>query len=352
MSNDKVLFYIYTTISCNLSCVHCYVPSSPNFVIKNELSTEEFKKIIDFAERRKVREIRLTEGEPLIRKDILDIINYVISKNILVTIETNGLLIDNNFLNSIKDLSKVYVSVSLDGPKEVHEKIRGKDTFERVLRSLYLLKEYKVNRTIITTLVEKKWIYDEKFNEFVKLIQDLSPNLWYVHVWVSPAGRGKLIKTNIYDIYNAIKLLYSLRVRLKLNIVLNVPPAVIPEEFTEHMLNDNLLNLGCRFWRIAGFSSNGNVSICHRFTLFPEMRAGNLRNSSLDDIFNHKLLNIKKMKLKGICGKCLIRDLCNGFCRADAYEYYRDFNAPHPLCQLFYENGLFNKNFILREEDE
>ncbi|MCI2415047.1 MAG: radical SAM protein [Candidatus Aramenus sp.] len=349
--NEKDLFYIYATLTCNLSCIHCYVPSSPNLVVKNELSLDEIKKFIDYGKKIKVKGIRLTGGEPLLRKDILEIINYAISKDMSVEVETNGLLIDNNFLKSVSDLNKIYISISLDGPKEVHEKIRGINTFERTVNVLRLLKQYNVKRTIVTTLTIMDWIYDEeKLNSFINLIIDLYPNVWYIHVWVSPAGRAKLLKSpKVKEIYDAIKLFYSLRIKLdgKVPIVLNVPPAVIPEEFTEFMLKDNLLNLGCHWWRIAGISSNGNVSICHRFASFPEMRAGNVRRDDFDKIFSNEILNRREIRLKGICSKCLIKEYCRGFCRADAYEFYRDFNAPHPLCQLFYENGFFNKNFII-----
>lgn len=352
MTEGKTLFYIYATMSCNLSCVHCYVPSSPNIKIKNELSTEEIFKIIDFAHKKNVREIRLTGGEPLIRKDIIDIINYATSKGLFVSIETNGLLISEEFLQSLKDPLKVSFGVSLDGPKEIHEKIRGKGTFDKTVNSIVLLKKYNINYTIITSVVDHSWILDNRLEEFANFLLHLFPKIWYVHAWISTEGRGKLIKVDVHTLYQVIKRVYELKIKMrdKLRVALNVPLGAIPKEFINDILQDEDISIGCKYWQIVGFSSTGDVSICHRFTKFPEMSAGNIRLNNLEEIMKSKILGKLNRKVEGVCSKCIIFDYCQGFCLADIYSYYGDLNHSHPLCQLFYENGLFN-DYLLKTDE-
>lgn len=348
----KTLFYIYATMSCNLSCIHCYVPSSPNIKIRNELTTEELFKIIDFASKKMVKEIRLTGGEPLLRKDIIDVINYALSKGLRVSIETNGLLISEEFLQSLKYLSRVYFGVSLDGPKEVHEKIRGKGTFDKTVNAILLLKKYNVGTTIITSIADPSWVFDDRLTKFTDLLLNLSPKIWYVHAWVGGEGRGRLLNIDIYTVYNVIKTIYDLKIKMKgkLRIVLNVPLGTIPKEFTKELLKDNDIIVGCNYWNIVGFSSTGDVSICHRFTKYPKMRAGNIRVQDLEEILKSKILGKLDRKVEGVCSKCILFDYCQGFCPADIYAYYGDLNHSHPLCQLFYENGLFNEYLIKNEE--
>jgi len=162
------------------------------------------------------------------------------------------------------------------------------------------------------------------------------------------------LNIDVYTVYNIIKTIYELKIKMKgkLRIILNVPLGTIPKEFTKDILNDNDINVGCSYWNIVGFSNNGYVSICHRFTKYPKMRAGNIRVQDLEEILKSKILSKLDRKVKGICSKCILFNYCQGFCPADIYAYYGDLNYSHPLCQLFYENGLFNDYLIKNNEEQ
>ncbi|MDL0416725.1 radical SAM protein [Clostridioides difficile] len=134
---NKVTFAI--TNKCNLKCSFC----SQNSKIDNqeELSFEEIKVIIDKAMIFNPLKIVLTGGEPMIRNDFFDIVDYIKS-NYQVDIQlcTNGTLIDNFNINKFKNSINA-VDLSLDGFDEPScSSDRGKGVYEKVVNSIDLLK--------------------------------------------------------------------------------------------------------------------------------------------------------------------------------------------------------------------
>ena len=110
----------------------------------------------------------------------------------------------------------------------------------------------------------------------------------------------------------------------------------------------------CTFPSYLGINANGDVAPCDGLLSFKEFILGNIRRDSLEKIWNHplmeKLRKIKPSQLKGVCLKCKYLSFCMGGCRARAYLEYGDFRAPYPLCQSFYEKGLFSvPNLKLKE---
>ena len=97
---------IELTHRCNLNCVHCYCKGSED-VARNmshaarlasstenrELTTQEWKEILDEIHRKGCLWLCFTGGEPLIRDDFLEIYSYAKEKGFIITINTNGLLL-------------------------------------------------------------------------------------------------------------------------------------------------------------------------------------------------------------------------------------------------------------------
>jgi MoaA/NifB/PqqE/SkfB family radical SAM enzyme len=80
------------TFKCNLSCVHCLSDSGPKR--QGELTTEECLRVIDDLSDLKVFQFNIGGGEPFMRPDFLDIMDYAHEKGMVTCISTNGTLID------------------------------------------------------------------------------------------------------------------------------------------------------------------------------------------------------------------------------------------------------------------
>ena len=128
----------FNTDRCNLKCVFCDVwkVQSPK---KSELTTEQTKTI--FRKLPKFDVFRISGGEPFLRSDISDIVNFVDENNkpFMIHLTTNGVLKQNiirNFEN-FKNPKKIQLAISIDGTNNRHDYIRGLDgTYEKVMDTI------------------------------------------------------------------------------------------------------------------------------------------------------------------------------------------------------------------------
>ncbi len=134
------------TSSCNLKCPYCSYWRQHQ---KKEIETEKIFSIIDEMYQINVRRIRFTGGEPLLRTDLPYIIEYCKKRGIHVSIGTNGTLLKRKF-NDIKLVDMI--TISLDGPQEVHDAIRGKGTYKKVMEGIELCKKYNIKFQIDTVI--------------------------------------------------------------------------------------------------------------------------------------------------------------------------------------------------------
>lgn len=138
------------TKRCNISCIHC-ISSVGN---KRELNTEEALKVIDNLKDIGCKELYITGGEPFIREDIFEILKKAKKKKFKIGLITNGLLITKKNITKIK----LYVNelgISLDGASsQINDKIRGKGTFKKILKSVELVKSFHIPLTLYITLTK------------------------------------------------------------------------------------------------------------------------------------------------------------------------------------------------------
>lgn len=138
------------TKRCNLSCPYCFADMESLKDVEDS-DTEGVKETIDELYKYGCRHIILMGGEPLCRRDIGDIIRYIRSKWMRCEIVTNGYFVKDH----IDDLKLCdSVCVSLDGPAELNDKIRGKGCHDKVIEALELLKAEGA-RTRIHTILTK-----------------------------------------------------------------------------------------------------------------------------------------------------------------------------------------------------
>ncbi|RKY24603.1 MAG: hypothetical protein DRP79_07555, partial [Planctomycetota bacterium] len=121
------------TRRCNLRCLHCYSRSS-DVHYPGELTGEEARAMIDDLADFGVRALLFSGGEPLLRKDLLDLGRHAARRGLRTVISTNGTLISRDMAAEIADASFKYVGVSLDGPEETNDRFRGrKGAFRQAL---------------------------------------------------------------------------------------------------------------------------------------------------------------------------------------------------------------------------
>ncbi len=156
------------TQRCNLRCTHC-----PWLVTRQkELSTQGWFEKIDYLWDRGCTIVVIEGGEPTLRPDLADIIDYCKQKGLYVIMVTNG-------TRDIAAYDADVIWVSIEGTQEVHDSIRGEGNFQK---SVEMIKNYQRKKHIVTlTTLSKKNVHDIE-----PLVAGLSPYLdgmWFSYTY-------------------------------------------------------------------------------------------------------------------------------------------------------------------------
>lgn len=165
--NKKFPLNVYFSITnrCNLNCSYCYGEYSARKNYK-EFETKEIFSILDELKNLGTVLLQFQGGEPLIRNDIKEIIEYSAKLDFNLDLITNGTLINKN-IDALKLLNSV--CISLDGMKEINDKNRGKDTFEKIIEGVKICRELKIPTRINSVITADTRIEDVDFlAEFCK----------------------------------------------------------------------------------------------------------------------------------------------------------------------------------------
>ena len=153
-NGGRVLWEITNT--CNYNCSYC-IFSSETKKYENELTTNEVKQVIKDLKENNFTYIKFTGGEPFTRKDMIEILEYASNLEFDMDISTNASLITKEIAIALKKIKFPMVHVSLDGySRELHEYVRGKNTFEPTLRGIKYLTENNIYTRIGTVIYKQK----------------------------------------------------------------------------------------------------------------------------------------------------------------------------------------------------
>jgi len=344
--------YLNPTERCNLRCKHCWL--NPEFYSSgftsiqrtaHEMDLWEIESILKQSLELGLKSIKLTGGEPFLRDDIHHIIELIKKYKLYLHIETNGTIIDRNGANFLKKFHVDRISISLDSTNpSTYESLRGvMNSFERVINSIKFIINTGISVEIIMSLFKENI---REFPQVFKLTKKLGIKSLKLNT-IIPTGRGARLYSKhlvpdietLIDFNKRLEQLYLYN--NKINVHLSIPP--IFKSITG-LIHDG--NANCKILNILGILSNGDISICGIGRIEKSLILGNIRKDRIKDIWvNHYFLKSLRKKLpaniKGICNKCLLKNTCIGFCRANAYSVSKDIFAPYWFCEEAYNLGLF-----------
>ncbi len=157
-------YFFELTYRCNLNCPYCYVGSERN---KDELSTEEWSRIISQIPFYSF--VTLVGGEPLIRKDFIQILEKTAQKTFgKLNVVTNGILINDEIIDAFIRTKMMLLSVSLDGYAENHDKNRNKEgIFDKIISNLENLNSKKGSKKPMVDI--KTIVLEDNLDDLPKL---------------------------------------------------------------------------------------------------------------------------------------------------------------------------------------
>ena len=340
------------TRTCNLRCLHCYygADAQPS---ASELPTEEARKFIDDLAFFRVPVLLISGGEPLIRRDILDLAAYASDKGIRVTFSTNGTLLTREIVKRMKSLGVGYVGISFDGTPSVHDYFRAREgAFAASLNGLRLCLELGQKVGIRFTLNRYNHSELPAIFDFIEA-EDIPRACFYHLVY---AGRGESLQQHdlsheetrramdtIFERTEAMahegrrrEILtvdnHADGVYLYLTLLRHNSPRAAEVRALLETNGGNRSGVA-----IAAVDHEGNVHP-DQFTLNHSL--GNVRQRPFSEIWQDDRLPLlgalrnRKAYLKGRCAECKWLSMCNGNFRARAEAVYGDYWAEDPACYL------------------
>ncbi|MGM0548291.1 MAG: radical SAM protein [Bacillota bacterium] len=336
---------------CNLNCKHCY-SNSNQIKKKTTLKTKEALKLIDQLADFKVPVLLLSGGEPLLRKDLVKLIEKAKSRNLRVVISTNGTLLTEKMVKKLKSLAVSYIGVSLDGMEAVNDQFRGKKgAFKKALRGIKNCQKFGQKVGLRFTINQHNY---QQLDQVFNLIEtEKIPRVCFYHLVYS--GRGQNIKEAELSDLKKKKVIDKIINWTQYFIDQGNPKEILTvdnhtdgvylylktkaknEKKAKYIYNQLLKSGGNRSGSaIANIDHQGNVYI-DQFSRF--INLGNIKEKSFAEIWtnkNNEFLNKirnRKAELTGRCSKCNFLEICNGNLRARAFAA-GDLWGADPGCYL------------------
>ncbi|MGP4078808.1 TIGR04053 family radical SAM/SPASM domain-containing protein [Pseudalkalibacillus sp. R45] len=333
------------TRACALKCLHCRAEAQYRRDPR-ELTLEEGKNLIDQIYEMDNPMLVFTGGDPLMRTDLYDLIEYAVKKGVRVSMTPSATpKVTKKAMEKAKRAGLSRWAFSVDGPnKEIHDHFRGtRGSFDLTMNAIQYLHELELPLQINTVVSKYNIDYLE---EMVELVKSLGTVLWSVFFLV-PTGRGKnldLVSPEQHE--EVLHWLYELKDRVPFDIKTTEAPhyrrVVLQRQKIEALDGNNgkVTKKPDFLGRAPKGVNDGNgfLFISHIGDVYPSgflpINCGNIRKKPLSDIYRfHPVFQDLRSpdQYKGKCGVCEFRHVCGGS-RARAYGVTGDHMESEPYC--------------------
>ena len=315
------------TYACNLACVHCL--SSSGRRDPRELTTAECLAVIDELERMQVFYVNIGGGEPTVRRDFWELVDYAVEHRVGVKFSTNGSRITPAVAARIAGTDYVDVQVSLDGATaSVNDRVRGAGSYATAIGAMENLAAAGLEGFKLSVVVTRENV--PQLDAFKELADGFGAQLRLTRL--RPSGRGA-------DVWDRLH-----------------PTAKQQRELYEWLLahGDSVLT-GDSFFHLGGYGSAlpglnlcgagrvvclidpiGDLYACP-FVIHDEFLAGNVRGpGGFARVWRESELfaELRRPQHAGACASCGLFDNCRGGCMAAKFFTGLPLAGPDPECVL------------------
>jgi radical SAM protein with 4Fe4S-binding SPASM domain len=319
---------------CNLSCTHCYHPNHKN---DGALSLNQWKEILEsyFLMAKKIKfktHIIICGGEPLTSPYLDPILQYILLLDPECSLEilTNGTLINNLKIETLKKFKAVQFQISLDGPNEkIHDSFRGSGNFTRALKGAHFLSINSFEVTFQCTLTKNNSKY---LLEFFELARDHKIKTMNFTRLIKTGNAINLTNNKVDDTLNSDEL----KKAYEMIVILSAKFGILSST------NAPLMNaihpvLGKRqkFDESIVIDYQGNMLVSSR----SRVKMGKVIEEGLENLFfNHPIMKqLRTKKIEG-CSDCKHFKFCGGD-RNSSYVEYGNFFQKDPGCWITNQIG-------------
>jgi len=304
------------TQGCNFRCIHCMVDAGKP--LSDELSTDEILSVVSDMVKMRVKSFAVTGGEPLVRKDVFEVMRYAKENGMKISLATNGSLVFK-YKNELEELGLDSVMVSVDGPKDVHTKIRGKETsYDEAVGALSYFKGIGVPvRSLSTTVCT---LNVDLLEDMKDIVRKSGANYWSINI-LMPEGRAKQSEGLFLSTAQMRKLLeFVAENREGYTIGFCSEAGYLGNEWGKKVRGTNKFFCSCG-WDACAIMANGDVMACPIFEDSKHV-AGNVRKKTFEEIWNEGFDSFRNRETSEMCQTCSHLSKCGGGCKV-----MREINA-------------------------
>lgn len=335
------------TQRCNLACAHCYIDAQRGAADPEELSPEEAQDVLRQIARVNPQAVLiLTGGEPLLRRDVYDLIGEAARLGFWTVLGSHGGLLDSAVALNLKSRGLKGAGVSLDSlDPAAHNRFRGiTRAWENTVSAMDSMRESGLAFLIEMTMTRENRHELSRMADFAVQKGATALNVFFL----VPTGRGaKLNDLTAAEYEEVLQELAGLQTKHAGPLFINAKCAphyrrVLWEKDHESPYVRTFHGGGCPagtyYCRI---NPRGEVTPCP----YMPVSAGNLRRTPFDELWRNSplLTEFRQSKRGGRCGECEFSELCGG-CRCRAFALTGDYLAEDPSC--VYQPGRYSREKI------
>jgi [mycofactocin precursor peptide]-tyrosine decarboxylase / 3-amino-5-[(4-hydroxyphenyl)methyl]-4,4-dimethylpyrrolidin-2-one synthase len=313
------------TYACNLACVHCL--SSSGRRDPRELTTAECKAVIDTLQRMQVFYVNIGGGEPTVRPDFWELVDYSTAHQVGVKFSTNGIRLDAAAARRLAASDYVDVQISLDGATaDVNDAVRGTGSYQTAMRAMASLAAAGFRGFKISVVVTRHNV--SQLDAFQQIADDHGAQLRLTRL--RPSGRGADVWPELHPTSAQQRELY--------------------EWLTAHgervLTGDSFFHLSAYGKPLAGLNMCGagrvvclidpvgDVYACP-FAIHQNFLAGHVRQpGGFEAVWQASPLfaELRQPQTGGACRSCGSFDSCRGGCMAAKFFTGLPLDGPDPEC--------------------
>lgn len=323
------------TNKCNLRCKHCYNRNKYFFKDKYPtLNEEEIKSIISKLKTEGCEYINFLGGEPLIRNDFINIVNYCKLKGIKTLFTTNGILLSQEKYKELIEAGIESIDISLEGTEKENDFIRGKGTYKKVINNIKAIKENfgNIDKLRISYTLTS-YNYTGLF-EFIRNLNVLGVKNFLIGSYIN-------IDDNEFDTFDLNKNFKTFKIfdtieevirklsksKLELNIELDFRPMFVYYLRNTYgkIVHNNVLFSNCAYKKgLRYIEADGRVHPCNVYSMenlkgFDKTSYLDINCNIMDTNYNKDWARLQKCfsdmyekekKINNICKKCTFLQIC------------------------------------------
>jgi mycofactocin radical SAM maturase len=317
------------TYACNLACSHCL--SSSGRRDPRELSTAEAKAVIDELERMQVFYVNIGGGEPTVRPNFWELVDYAGDHHVGVKFSTNGVRIDADAARRLAESDYVDVQISLDGATaEVNDAVRGAGSYATAVRAMDHLQAAGFTGFKISVVCTRHNL--SQLDAFKALADSYDAQLRLTRL--RPSGRGA-------DVWDELHPTQAQQHELYDWLVVNGESVLTGDSFFHLAAYGGPGSGGLPGLNLCGagrvvclIDPVGDVYACP-FAIHDSFLAGNVRGEGgFAAVWRESELfrELREPQSGGACASCSAYDACRGGCMAAKFFTGLPLDGPDPEC--------------------